>query len=77
MEASLRDKIFSDNTGVSSIGTENEHGSGLGLILVKEFVKKIDGTVWVESVPEEGSTFSFTIPKVKSNKVSHEKPINL
>ena len=77
MEASLRDKIFSDNTGVSSIGTENEHGSGLGLILVKEFVKKIDGKVWVESVPEEGSTFSFTIPKGKSSKVSNEIPNNL
>ncbi len=47
----------------SKQGTSNEKGSGLGLLLVKDFVEKNHGTIWVESIENEGSTFSFTLPK--------------
>jgi len=47
----------------SKQGTSNEKGSGLGLLLVKDFVEKNNGTIWVESIENEGSTFSFTLPK--------------
>jgi len=55
-------KIFKSDTFYTTIGTNNEKGSGLGLILCKEFVKRMNGEIWVESTPGAGSTFSFTIP---------------
>ena len=56
------DKIFRIDESFSTSGTENEKGTGLGLILCKEFVEKNGGKIWVESSENEGSTFSFTLP---------------
>jgi signal transduction histidine kinase len=57
-------KILFDKTApYTTRGTANEKGTGLGLILCKEFVEKNGGTIWVESKVGEGSKFSFTLPK--------------
>ncbi len=56
-------KIFSDFDIVTSHGTKNEKGSGLGLKLCKEFAKKNGGEIWVVSKMGKGSEFAFTVPK--------------
>jgi signal transduction histidine kinase len=57
-------KILFDKTApYTTRGTANEKGTGLGLILCKEFVEKNGGKIWVDSKPGEGSKFFFTVPK--------------
>ena len=46
----------------SQRGTANEKGSGLGLVICKEIVKRHGGEIWAESTPGVGSKFSFSIP---------------
>ncbi len=56
-------KLFDLDNQYSSVGTAMETGTGLGLILCKEFIDANEGQIWVESVVGEGSCFSFTVPK--------------
>jgi len=54
--------LFRPNIFFSTRGTENEKGSGLGLILCNELLKKNNGTISVESEPDKGSIFKVTLP---------------
>jgi signal transduction histidine kinase len=56
------DHLFDIDCELSQEGTEKEKGTGLGLVLCKEFVEKHGGTIWVESEPGQGSAFHFTLP---------------
>jgi signal transduction histidine kinase len=55
-------KIFRIDSKFSKPGTDKEKGTGLGLILCKEFVEKLGGTIWLKSEFQKGSTFTFTLP---------------
>jgi len=67
MDAKTRKNLFCHNKQNSIYGTENEKGTGLGLVLCKEFIDKHGGHIRVESEPGKGSSFIFDIPKVQSN----------
>ena len=54
--------IFEIDKHTTTLGTDNEQGTGLGLILCKDFIIKHRGKIWAESSHEGGSTFNFTLP---------------
>ncbi len=54
-------KLFRIDENFSTSGTASEEGTGLGLILCKEFVEKHNGIIWVESEEGKGSMFYFTL----------------
>ena len=59
----ILDKLFKIDESVSTLGTQNERGSGLGLVLCKEFIGLNGGRLTVNSKEGEGSIFSFSLPK--------------
>lgn len=57
-----QDKLFRMDINHKEIGIHKEKGSGLGLIISKDFVEKMNGRIWVESEEGKGSKFSFSLP---------------
>ncbi len=65
MSDEIARKIFITDQHVTTRGTANEKGTGLGLMVCKEFVEKQNGKIWVESVEKEGTTFTFSMREGK------------
>ncbi len=57
-----KEALLSENVAISTRGTNNEKGTGVGLNLCIDFIKKNKGRLWFESEEGKGSTFYFTIP---------------
>ncbi len=66
MTEDIMNKLFNKDNNSSVTGTNNEMGTGLGLILVNDFVAQHGGTIDVESEVGSGTTFKFTIPAIKA-----------
>jgi len=65
MNDSVQKKLFKITEKVIGVGTDKEHGTGIGLIICKELIEKNYGRIWVESELGKGSKFIFTLPKKK------------
>lgn len=59
----LQSKLLKGNEYISTYGTHNEKGSGLGLMLCRDFVKMNKGKFWFSSQENKGTTFYFTVPR--------------
>ncbi len=66
MSKEMQEKLFSPQMKTLSKARKDKKGAGIGLLLVKGFVEKNGGKVWVESIEGEGSSFYFTLPIEKS-----------
>ena len=59
-------KLLKDSTHFTTYGTNSEEGSGLGLLLCRDFARKNGGELWFESEENLGSVFSFSLPQLIS-----------
>lgn len=57
-------KLLKDSTHFTTYGTNSEEGSGLGLLLCRDFARKNGGELWFESEENLGSVFSFSLPQL-------------
>ncbi len=70
IQPEIQEKLFNSNEVVSSPGTTGESGSGLGLVICKEFLERNNGSISVESEPGNGASFIVHLPYSESTSVS-------
>ena len=69
MSKEIQKKLFTPQAKSLLAEREDNKGAGIGLLLVKGFLEKNGGEIWVESEIEQGSSFYFTLPmRIKLRK---------
>ncbi len=66
-------QIFSDNNKTSMPGTANEKGTGIGLAICREYIRKINGNLSVDSEVNQGTTFIVSLPETNRTKITIEQ----
>jgi two-component system CheB/CheR fusion protein len=66
MSKEIQEKLFKPELSTLAATRKENKGAGIGLLLVKGFLEKNDGEIWVESIEGEGSSFYFTLPVEKA-----------
>ena len=69
--AEKQSAIFQIDKRTNTSGTENEEGTGLGLIICKDFLARNGGQIWVESPQGKGSKFTFSLPTYENPDISY------
>ena len=75
MSKEIQEKLFAPQLKTLSEARKKNKGAGIGLLLVKGFLEKNDGEIWVESIEGEGSSFYFTLPIEKPFKIGSSNEI--
>ena len=76
MEADTASRLFTNVGKYSTLGTDGERGTGLGLLIAKEFVQKHKGNIFVESVYGKGSKFTVVLPVLHYPDIQRTTNIN-
>ncbi|NKI32655.1 ATP-binding protein [Croceivirga thetidis] len=63
---SIQNKVFQENGYISTLGTNKEKGTGLGLKICKDLVTQNNGEIWIESTSMAGTKIIFSLPKFKT-----------
>ncbi len=75
MTDNTKNKLFRIDQHITSRGTNNEQGTGLGLLLCKEFIEKNHGKIWIESEIGKGTSVCFTLPQKNSKGEKNESTV--
>ena len=65
IQKDIQEKLFDVGENHSTPGTDNEKGTGLGLPICYDFIKRHGGNIWVESEPGNGAIFCFTLKSIE------------
>jgi PAS domain S-box-containing protein len=77
MSKEIMERLFTPQMSSLSEARKEDKGAGIGLLLVKGFLEKNDGEIWVESIEGEGSSFYFTLPiEEPLNKINSSDQID-
>jgi signal transduction histidine kinase len=77
MTEEVKNKLFKSDLHESKPGTDNERGTGLGLVICNDFIQRNHGKIWIENNAEKGTSFKLTLPIYKEEIHHSHKTKNI